>query len=74
MADNDRRTALVSEAASWALYASFSGLYFGLRSPILGPSTRSWAPAPRLVCSGYASYVGVGTALASRDQLFGRDV
>lgn len=31
-----RREALVSEGASWALFASFSGLYFGLRSPILG--------------------------------------
>lgn len=31
-----RRTALASEAVSWGLFASFSGLYFGLRSPILG--------------------------------------
>lgn len=31
-----RRTALVAEGASWLLFAAFSGLYFGLRSPILG--------------------------------------
>ncbi|HZG89363.1 MAG TPA: TspO/MBR family protein [Pseudonocardia sp.] len=31
-----RRAALISEAASWTLFASFSGLYFGLRSPVLG--------------------------------------
>lgn len=31
-----RRTVLVSEAATWLLFASFSGLYFGLRSPVLG--------------------------------------
>jgi translocator protein len=31
-----RREVLISEAATWALFASFSGLYFGLRSPVLG--------------------------------------
>ncbi len=31
-----RRAALVSETVSWGLFASFSGLYFGLRSPVLG--------------------------------------
>ncbi len=31
-----RREALASEAVSWALFASFSSLYFGLRSPTLG--------------------------------------
>lgn len=31
-----RRAALISEAATWGLFASFSGLYFGLRSPVLG--------------------------------------
>lgn len=31
-----RRAALAWEAASWGLFASFSGLYFGLRSPVLG--------------------------------------
>ena len=32
----DRRTALTLEGISWGLFASFSGLYFGLRSPVLG--------------------------------------
>ena len=32
----ERRTALTLEGISWGLFASFSGLYFGLRSPILG--------------------------------------
>lgn len=31
-----RRAVLTSEAASWALFAAFSPLYFGLRSPALG--------------------------------------
>ena len=31
-----RRTALALEGASWGLFASFTGLYFGLRSPVLG--------------------------------------
>ena len=31
-----RRSALRSEAATWVLFSSFSGLYFGLRSPVLG--------------------------------------
>lgn len=31
-----RRPALTAEAANWALFSSFSGLYFGLRSPVLG--------------------------------------
>lgn len=31
-----RRAVLVSEAASWTLFASFSVVYFGLRSPVLG--------------------------------------
>ena len=31
-----RGAALASEAVSWALFASFSGLFFGLRSPTLG--------------------------------------
>ena len=31
-----RRAALASEAATWALFAAFSPLYFGLRSPALG--------------------------------------
>lgn len=32
----DRRAALTLEGISWVLFASFSGLYFGLRSPVLG--------------------------------------
>ena len=31
-----RRTALALEATNWGLFASFSALYFGLRSPVLG--------------------------------------
>ena len=31
-----RRTALALEGVSWGLFSSFSGLYFGLRSPVLG--------------------------------------
>ena len=31
-----RRTALALEGASWGLFASFTSLYFGLRSPVLG--------------------------------------
>ena len=31
-----RRTALALEGASWGLFASFTALYFGLRSPTLG--------------------------------------
>ena len=31
-----RRTALALEGANWGLFASFSALYFGLRSPVLG--------------------------------------
>ncbi|WP_420454898.1 TspO/MBR family protein [Rubrivirga sp.] len=31
-----RRAALALEGANWGLFASFSGLYFGLRSPVLG--------------------------------------
>lgn len=31
-----RRSTLISEGVSWTLFASFSTLYFGLRSPILG--------------------------------------
>lgn len=31
-----RREALTSEAVSWGLFSAFSGLYFGLRSPVLG--------------------------------------
>ncbi len=31
-----RRTALAAEGASWLLFAAFSSLYFGLRSPVLG--------------------------------------
>lgn len=31
-----RRAALALEGASWGLFATFSGLYFGLRSPVLG--------------------------------------
>ncbi|MFK5647946.1 TspO/MBR family protein [Ornithinimicrobium sp. LYQ121] len=31
-----RRTALAAEAASWVLFSAFSGVYFGLRSPVLG--------------------------------------
>ena len=31
-----RRMALALEGASWGLFASFSSLYFGLRSPVLG--------------------------------------
>lgn len=31
-----RHGALASEAVSWGLFASFSGLYFGIRSPTLG--------------------------------------
>lgn len=31
-----RRTALALEGVSWGLFASFTTLYFGLRSPVLG--------------------------------------
>ena len=31
-----RRTALALEGANWGLFASFSVLYFGLKSPVLG--------------------------------------
>jgi benzodiazapine receptor len=31
-----RATVLVLEGVDWALFASFSALYFGLRSPVLG--------------------------------------
>ena len=31
-----RRRALGAEAVNWVLFSSFSGLYFGLRSPVLG--------------------------------------
>lgn len=31
-----RRTALALEGVNWGLFASFSALYFGLRSPVLG--------------------------------------
>ena len=31
-----RRAALASEAATWVLFAAFSPLYFGRRSPALG--------------------------------------
>ena len=31
-----RTAALVLEGASWGLFAAFTGLYFGLRSPVLG--------------------------------------
>ena len=31
-----RRTALALEGAHWGLFASFTSLYFGLRSPVLG--------------------------------------
>ena len=31
-----RRTALALEGTSWGLFASFTSLYFGLRSPVLG--------------------------------------
>lgn len=31
-----RREALVSEGISWGLFAAFSSVYFGLRSPVLG--------------------------------------
>ena len=31
-----RSTALALEGTNWGLFASFSGLYFGLRSPVLG--------------------------------------
>ncbi len=31
-----RKSALALEGINWGLFASFSGLYFGLRSPILG--------------------------------------
>ena len=36
VATPQRRRALIAEAANWALFSSFSGLYFGLRSPVLG--------------------------------------
>ena len=31
-----RTTALALEGASWGLFSAFTGLYFGLRSPVLG--------------------------------------
>lgn len=88
-----RRAALTSEGMSWVLFAAFSSLYFGLRSPILGAADTvaglattihgvrataridrkaAWALIPRVVWLAYATYVSVGTAIRSPDDLFGR--
>ncbi|WP_165068730.1 TspO/MBR family protein [Marisediminicola senii] len=88
-----RREALVSEGVSWVLFAAFSGLYFGLRSPVLGAvdtvaglattihgvratgridRAAGWALVPRLIWLAYASYVSVGTAAKSKDDVFDR--
>lgn len=88
-----RRSALTSEGVSWVLFAAFSSVYFGLRSPILGAVDTAagfattihgvqataridrkgaWALVPRLIWLGYATYVSVGTAIRSPDDLFGR--
>lgn len=48
-----RRRALAVEAANWVLFSSFSTLYFGLRSPVLGAVDT----AAGLVLTGYS--VGV---------------
>lgn len=87
-----RRRALAAEAGSWALFSAFSGLYFGLRSPVLGAvdtvaglittgisvahaaradRAAAWALVPRFVWLMYATYVSIGTAIRSPDQLFG---
>lgn len=55
-----RRRALVAEAANWVLFSSFSGLYFGLRSPVLGAVDT----AAGLVLTGYS--VGVTARLDRR--------
>lgn len=57
-----RRAALASEATTWALFASFSGLYFGLRSPVLG--------AVNTVC-GLATTVHGVAATAKLDRAAG---
>ncbi len=87
-----RRKALALEGTSWGLFASFSALYFGLRSPVLGAANTvaglvattasvavtaridrkaAWALVPRLLWTGYATYVSVGTALRNPDPLIG---
>ncbi len=55
-----RRKALVVEAANWALFSAFSGLYFGLRSPVLGAIDT----AAGLVVTGYS--VGITAKLDRR--------
>lgn len=88
-----RKTALKSEGVSWILFAAFSTVYFGLRSPVLGAvdtvaglattihgvnatarvdRKAAWALVPRLIWLAYASYVSVGTAIRSRDDLLDR--
>lgn len=88
-----RRSVLVSEGITWVLFAGFSSVYFGLRSPVLGAvdtvaglattahataataridRRAAWALVPRLIWLAYATYVSVGTALHSPDDLFGR--
>ena len=54
-----RRRALAVEAANWALFCSFSGMFFGLRSPVLGAVDT----AAGLVLTGYSV---VGTARLDR--------
>lgn len=88
-----RRAALAAEAGSWVFFSAFTGLYFGLRSPVLGaidtaaglaitiPSVAltarldrrtAWALVPRLIWLAFATYVSVGTALRSPDDLLKR--
>jgi len=55
-----RRRGLVAEAANWALFSTFSGLFFGLRSPVLGAIDT----AAGLVLTGYS--VGVTARLDRR--------
>jgi tryptophan-rich sensory protein len=55
-----RRRGLLAEAAHWALFSSFSGVFFGLRSPILGAIDT----AAGLALTGYS--VGVTARLDRR--------
>lgn len=86
-----RRSILVSEGITWTLFAAFTTVYFGFRSPVLGAADTvaglattvhataktarldrkaAWALVPRILWLAYASYVSVGTAVRSPDDLF----
>ena len=59
-----RRASRRLEAASWGLFAAFSPLYFGLRSPVLGAAD---------TVLGLATYVSVSVARDNPDPLFSPD-